>query len=148
MLERGAGKGSSPAGRARVVLANDHSAMRRSLRWLLERETDLEIVGEAGNFDATLHQVYAQQPDVLVLDLRMPGGFCADRIERLRELSPSTKIVVTTMHVSETFATEALGAGAVGFVVADSADRELAEAVRRASRGLVYTSPRIRRADA
>jgi len=128
------------------VLANDHPALRRSLRWLLDHEDDLDLVGEASDFEAALHEVSVQHPHVLVLDLRMAGGFSAERIKRLRALSPNTEIVVTTMHVNETFAIEALRAGAIGFVVADSADGELVEAVRRASRGLVYTSPRIRRA--
>jgi len=132
--------------RTRVVLANDHSALRRSLRWLLDHEDDLDVVGEASDFEAALHEVSLQHPDVLVLDLRMPDGFSAERIKRLRGLSPSTEIVVTTMHVSETFANEAVRAGAIGFVVADGADRELVDAVRRASRGLAYVSPRIRRA--
>ena len=132
--------------RTRVLLANDHSGLRRSLRWLLHHEDDLDVVGEASDFEATLQEVAVEQPDVLVLDLRMPDGFSAERIKRLRAASPGTEIVVTTMHVNEAFATEALRAGAVGFVLADSADRELVEAVRRASRGLAYTSPRVRRA--
>jgi two-component system response regulator NreC len=144
-LDHRPGSGSPRDARTRVVLANDHPALRRSLRRLLDQETDLDVVGDAIDLDAALHEVSVKDPDVLVLDLRMPGGFSAERIKRLRGQAPSTEIVVTTMHVSETFATQALGAGAIGFVVADSADRELVEAVRRASRGLVYTSPRIRR---
>jgi DNA-binding NarL/FixJ family response regulator len=127
------------------VLANDHPALRRSLRRLLDNENDLDVVGEAADFDGAVHEVFAQHPDVLVLDLRMPGGFSANRIRWLRALSPGTKIVVTTMHLNEAFATEARRVGAIGFVVADSADRELVEAVRCASRGLAYTSPRISR---
>jgi two-component system, NarL family, response regulator NreC len=138
--------GSPRDGRTRIVLANDHPALRRSLRRLLDDENDLEVVAEAGDFEAAAHEVTVRHPDVLVLDLRMPGGFNAGRIRRLHALSPSTEIVVTTMQVSDTFATEALRAGAIGFVVADSADRELVEAVRRAGRGLPYASPRIGRA--
>jgi DNA-binding NarL/FixJ family response regulator len=130
----------------RVVLANDHSGLRRSLRSLLDDEDGLDVVGEASDFEAAVHEVAAQHPDVLVLDLRMPDGFSAERLKRLRVASPGTEIVVTTMHVNEAFATEAFRAGAIGFVLADSADRELVEAVRRASRGLPYTSSRIRRA--
>ncbi|MGO9496964.1 MAG: response regulator transcription factor [Solirubrobacteraceae bacterium] len=132
--------------RTRVVLANDHSGLRRSLRWLLDHEDDLDVVGEASDFEAAVGEVAVQHPDVLVLDLRMPDGFFAERIKRLRAASPGTEIVVTTMHVNEAFATGALEAGATGFVLADFADCELVEAVRRASRGLAYTSPRIRRA--
>jgi two-component system response regulator NreC len=130
----------------RVVLANDHPGLRRSLRWLLDHADDLEVVGEATDFEATVHEVAVQHPHVVVLDLRMPDGFRAERIQRLRTASPGTQIVVTTMHANEAFATEALRAGAIGFVVADSADRELVEAVRSAVRGLPYTSPRVRRA--
>lgn len=132
--------------RTRVVLANDHSGLRRSLRSLLDHEDHLDVVGEASDFEAAVGQVAVQHPDVLVLDLRMPDGFSANRIKRLRTASPDTEIVVTTMHVDEAFATEALRAGAIGFVAADSADRELVEAVRRAACGRPYTSPRIRRA--
>jgi len=129
-----------------VVLANDHRGLRHRLRWLLDRADDLDVVGEASDFESALHEVAAKRPDVLVLDLRMPEGFSDERIRQLRTLSPATEIVVTTMHVSEAFATMALRAGAIGFVVADSADRELVEGVRRAARGLSYTSPRLRHA--
>jgi two-component system, NarL family, response regulator NreC len=133
-------------GRTRVVLANDHPGLRRSLRWLLDQAGDLDVVGEATDFEAAVHEVAVQRPHVLVLDLRMPDGFSAERLERLRTASPGTEIVVTTMHVNEAFANVALKAGAIGFVVADTADQELVEAVGRAARGLPYTSPRVRRA--
>ena len=78
--------------------------------------------------------------------MRMPDGFSAERIQELRTASPSTGIVVTTLHADETFAVEARRAGAIGFVLVDSADRELVEAVRCAGHGRPYTSPRVRRA--
>ena len=143
--DRDAGN-SSGNRRTCIVLANDHPGLRRSLRRLLEDPNDLDVVGEASDYDAAMHEVATEHPDVLVLDLRMPDGFSAERIRRLRTASPATGIVVTTMHVNDAFATEALAAGAIGFVVADSADRELVEAVRRARRGLPYISPRVRRA--
>ena len=130
----------------RVVVANDHRVMRRALTRLLQREDDLEVVGEAGDFEATASEVARGRPDVIVLDLRMPDGFRAASIERLRRLSPTSAIVVTTMHENELYATAALRAGALGFVLVDTADRELADAVRHAARGHVYLSPRVRRA--
>jgi DNA-binding NarL/FixJ family response regulator len=133
-------------GQTRVVLANDHPGLRRSLRRLLDQADDLDVVGEATDFETTVHELTVQHPEVLVLDLRMPDGFSAKRIRRLLTVSSGTEIVVTTMHVSEVFATEAHRAGAIGFVVAESADRELVEAVRRAACGLPYLSPRVRRA--
>jgi len=128
------------------VLANDHPGLRQRLRWLLDNVDDLRVVGEASSFEAAARQVTNCHPDVVVLDLRMPDGFSRERIERLRTVSPETQIVVTTMHMNEAFANESQKAGAIGFVVADSADRELVEAVRRAGRGLAYRSPRLRRA--
>ncbi len=133
-------------GRTTVVLANDHAGLRRRLRWLLERADDLVVLGEASDFEAAWREVADERPDVLVLDLRMPDGFSAERLKQLRAMSPATEIVVTTMHVNEAFATEAHRAGAIGFVLGDSADRELVEAVRHAGLGLPYTSPRVRRA--
>ena len=145
-VEYGSTDGSAGNDRTRVVLANDHAGLRRSLRLLLAREEDLDVVGEVSDFEASLCELAAKRPDVLVLDLRMGDGFSAQRIKRLRTLSPSTEIEVTTMHVNEAFAVEAFRAGAIGFVVADNADRELVEAVRRAGHGLPYTSPRVRHA--
>ena len=137
---------SSPPkdGRTGVVLANDHRGLRRSLRWLLDHEPDMDVVDEASDFEATVREVTRQRPDVLVLDLRMPDGSGTESIERLHELSPATALVVTTMHETELYATRALRAGALGFVLADTADRELADAVRRAAHGLVYLSPRVK----
>lgn len=129
-----------------MVVANDHRVMRRTLSWLLRREDDLEVVGEASDFEAAAREVANRRPNVLVLDLRMPDGSGTESIERLHELSPATALVVTTMHETELYATRALRAGALGFVVVDTADRELADAVRRAANGLVYLSPRIKRA--
>ncbi len=134
------------SGRTRVVVANDHRVMGRALSSLLQREDDLLVVGEASDLGAAVREVASQRPDVLVLDLRMPDGSGTESIERLHELSPATALVVTTMHETELYATRARRAGALGFVLADRADRELADAVRRAAHGLVYLSPRIKRA--
>jgi two-component system, NarL family, response regulator NreC len=126
-----------------VVLADDHASLRRNLRRLLEREEDVDVVGEASDLEGAMRQILALRPRVLVLDLRMADGSSAERIDRLREQSPSTEIVVITMHRSEQFADLALKAGAVGFVLKDTADAELSDAVRRAARGLQYISPQL-----
>jgi two-component system, NarL family, response regulator NreC len=136
--------GGVPAvGPIRVVLADNHAAMRRSLRLLLEREEDLMVVAEADDFEGALRQVGEYRPDVLVVDLRMPDGSSLERIRALRERLPGTEIVAITMHTNQLFAEQA--GGALGLVLKDIADAELCDAVRRAARGVRYRSPRVKR---
>ena len=136
--------GNAPgACRIRVVLADDHAALRRNLRRLLDREEDVEVVGVASDLEGAMREVRQLRPQVLVLDLRMPDGSGATGIARLRKQSPRTQIVVITMHRSAGLADLALKAGAVGFVLKDTADAELSDAVRCAARGMRYSSPRL-----
>ncbi|HSO99643.1 MAG TPA: response regulator transcription factor [Solirubrobacteraceae bacterium] len=130
----------------RVVLADDHVPLRRTLRQLLEREADFRVVAEAGDFETALREVREHRPHVLVFDFRMPNGSSAERIGRLHEQSPRTGIVVITMHENTMCANHALEAGAIGFVRKDAADLELADAVRSAARGVQYRSPHLSRA--
>lgn len=127
----------------RVVLADDHALVRRSLRLLLDCEEDVDVVGEAENLANVVRHVHGHVPHVLVLDLQMPGGSSIEAIRRLREQVPDTEIVVLTMEHSPAFAQRAIDAGAVGFVLKDRADIELPEAVRRAARGEEYVSPQV-----
>jgi len=137
--------GGSGRGLIRAVLADGHAPLRRALRLLLDLEDDLEVVAEAGDLETAARAVLAHRPDVLIVDVRMPDGWSAGRIRRLRAECPSTGIVVITMHLSALFAERALDAGALGFVLKDTADQELPTAVRRVARGQVYTSPRLRK---
>jgi two-component system, NarL family, response regulator NreC len=118
--------------------------MRRSLRLLLDSEPDLEVIAEADDLTLVVRHVQGQRPNVLVLDLRMPGGSSVDAIRRLRAQVPSTQVVVLTMDDNPVFAQQALGAGALGFVVKDLADEELPKAVRAAAMGEEWVSPRVR----
>ena len=138
------GTAGTPAhARVRVVLAEDHATMRRSLRLLLDSEPDIEVVAESGELATATRQVFKLAPDVLVLDVRMPDGSSFDIVEHLRAQVPRTRIVVITMYDDQAFARHAHGAGALGFVLKDTADAELPEAVRCAAHGRTYTSPRI-----
>jgi len=126
-----------------VVVADDHALIRRSVRLLLDVEDDLELVGEADDLNSAAHQVQGRHPNVLVLDLGMPGGSSIEAIGQMRERQPETQIVVMTMEESPVFAQRALAAGAIGYVTKELADRELPEAVRAAARGEQYVSPSI-----
>jgi two-component system, NarL family, response regulator NreC len=127
----------------RVVLADDHAMMRRSLRRLLDAETGVEVVAEADDLEAVVRDVQGHEPHVLVLDLGMPGGSSIAIISRLRERAPDTQIVVMTMEENPVFAQRAFAAGALGFVAKDLADGELPMAVRAAARGEEFVSPRV-----
>jgi two-component system, NarL family, response regulator NreC len=127
----------------RVVLADDHALMRRSLRMLLDGEDDVEVIAEAREIAGVTSHVLGREPHVLVLDLNMPGGSSIEAISRLRERAPDTKIVVMTMEENPVFAQRAFAAGAIAFVAKDLADSELAQAVRAAARGEEFVSPRI-----
>ncbi len=128
----------------RVVLSDDHEAMRRSLRGLLEAEDDIEVLAEADNLESVEHEVRLSRPDVLVLDLGTHDGAAGiESIGRLGELGPETTIVGLTMQDDPAFAQHALTAGATGFVCKDMADVELVPAIRAAARGEQFVSARI-----
>src|SRR3954451_13585116 len=100
-----------------IVLADDHSVVRSGLRLLLQGEEDMRVVGEAGDADAALRMVGARRPDVLVLDLNMPGSPSLTVIPEVRSSSESTHVVVLTMQDDPAFAREALQAGASAYVL-------------------------------
>jgi two-component system response regulator NreC len=127
----------------RVVLADDHAVVRAGLRLLLNREPDLEVVAEASNADDAARYVRGHRPDVLLLDLNMPGESGLDLIPRLVEEMPGTRIVVLTMQRDPAFARRALGSGAHGYVIKDAADEELVRAVRLAAAGQRYINPQL-----
>lgn len=125
------------------MLADDHAAVRRNLRLLLDGEDDVEVIAEAGDISTVVRHVHGHVPHVLVLDLQLPNGSSIEAIRRLRERVPDTEIVVMTMEMSAVFAQQAIDAGAVGFVLKDRADDELPAAVRSAARGEEYISPQV-----
>jgi len=127
----------------RVILADDHALMRRSLRLLLDGEDDVDVIAEVGDMDAAIRHVHRHHPHVLVLDLRMPNGSSIETIARLRREAPDTHVVVLTMEDNPVFAQHAFASGAVGFVLKERADGELAAAVRAAACGEEYVSPRV-----
>jgi DNA-binding NarL/FixJ family response regulator len=127
----------------RVVLADDHAMMLRSLQMVLEGERNIQVIAEASDLASVTRHVGDGHPDVLVLDLSLPDGSSLHAIGELREQAPDTQIVVLTMDENPVFAQRALGAGALGYILKELADQELAQAVRAAARGEEYVSPRL-----
>lgn len=128
---------------ATVVLADDHAVMRGGLRMLLDAQPGLMVVGEAGDLEAARRMVRARRPDVLVLDLNMPGTDSLPAIPELRADAPDTRIVVLTMQSEPGFAQAALQSGAAGYVIKEAASEELVQAIRAALDGRTYLHPEI-----
>ncbi len=144
--ERGASAARAlPADRSKttVVIADDHTVVRQGLRLLIDNESGLQVVAEAGTVPDAERLARAHRPSVLVLDLNMPGGSSLDAIPRLQQDAPDTAIVVLTMQDDPAFARRALQAGARGFVLKEAADEELLEAIRLAAAGDTYLNPRL-----
>ena len=127
----------------RVVIADDHAVVRTGLKMVLDAEQGIEVVAEAGDVEAALRAVRAYHPDVLVLDLNMPGESSLQAIPRFIEQAPETAIVVLTMQQDPAFAREALRSGARGYVLKEAADAELVQAVRMATEGRTYLNPEL-----
>ncbi len=127
----------------RLVLADDHEVVRLGLKLVLDRDPDFDVVAQAGDVPSARRQVVKHRPDVLLLDLNMPGGSVLEVIPRLREEAPDTQIVVLTMQDDPAVAQAVLHAGARAFVLKESADGELALAIRRAAEGEPYVNRRL-----
>jgi DNA-binding NarL/FixJ family response regulator len=122
-------------------LADNHQVVRKGISALLETERDLRLVGEAGDGQDTLRHVEKLQPDVLVLDLMMPGLGGLEVARVVRQRSPKTRIVILTMHEDEAYVVEALQAGAMAYVLKDAGLDALLRAIRHVLAGEKYLSP-------
>lgn len=126
-----------------IVLADDHNVIRAGLRSMLDGEVDLRILGEAADAASAARLAKDRRPDVLVLDLQMPGSDPARDIAGLRENVPGTAVVVLTMQSDPRKARELLRAGAAGYVLKQAADRKLTEAIRITAKGGSYIDPEL-----
>jgi DNA-binding NarL/FixJ family response regulator len=123
-----------------IVLADDHPLVRLGMRTLLESEPDFSIVGESGDGLETTRLVERLQPDVLVLDLMMPGLNGLEALRIIRQRSPRTRVVVLSMHSNNAFVAEALKNGATGYVLKGSSEEDPVRAVREAVAGRRFLS--------
>jgi two-component system, NarL family, response regulator NreC len=129
----------------RVVLADDHTLVRQGLRALLERE-GFEVAGEASNGHEAVRLVSSALPDVAVLDIRMPILNGLDAARELQRACPETRIILLTQHDEDRYVTEAIRAGAKGYVLKSQAATDLVHAIRQVCAGAFYLSPGLTRA--
>ena len=125
----------------RVLLVDDHAVLRAGLRALLEAEPGLEVVGEAGTGEEGIERVGALRPDVVVMDLSMPGMGGLEATRQISALDQGARVLVLTMHGEEEHLLPVLEAGGSGYVHKRSADEELIEAIRTVARGDVFLYP-------
>jgi len=131
--------------RIRVALADDHTLVRAGIRSLLEGIEGIEVVGEAEDGLSTILLVETRHPDVVLLDIGMPGMSGLEVVARIQQINPSIRAVMLSMHKGEEYVLEALRAGAAGYLLKDAAVSELEIALRAVTRGETYLSPAVSR---
>lgn len=129
----------------RVLLADDHAVLRAGLRLLLTGQNEFEVVAEASTGSEALSLSEKLQPDLILLDLSMPGLGGMDVLPTLRKMAPSAKILILTMHDDPQYLRQALKYGASGYVLKKAADVELLSAIRAVLRGEMYVHPSMTR---
>lgn len=130
------------AGPIRVLIADDHAILRSGLRLLIGAERDMEVVGETDDLDETLRSAKTLAPDVITLDLSMPGSSGLASIEALRAVAPASRIVVLTMHDDPAFVRSAMALGASGYLAKSAAHTAVIGAIRAVSRGRLFVDVR------
>jgi two-component system, NarL family, response regulator NreC len=127
----------------RVLIVDDHAVVRSGIRLLLEREQDIEPVGEAASGREAIFEARSAKPDVVLLDVVMAGGNGLEAIPTLLHERPDTKILVLSMQDDPRYVREAFAAGASGYVLKEAADVEVVGAVREVARGGRYVHPEL-----
>jgi two-component system response regulator NreC len=122
----------------RVLIADDHAVLRSGLRMLINTQPDMDVVGEVADGQEALKKSRELRPDIVLMDITMPGGNGLKAIEGLRMECPKTRVLVLTMHDDEAYLRAALAAGGSGYVVKKSADTELLSAIRAVHGGHTF----------
>jgi two-component system response regulator NreC len=130
-------------GETTIVLAEDHQIVRQGLRALLEPEADFQIVGEASDGSEALQLAERVRPDVMIVDLMMPGLNGLEVTHQVARRSPKTRVIILSAFDNEAYVTEALGNGAAGYVLKKSSAADLVQAVREVITGRRYLSPTL-----
>jgi two-component system response regulator NreC len=129
----------------RILLADDHTILRKGLRLLLEREPDFTVVSEAVNGREAVDAVRRDLPDVVVMDIAMPTMNGIEATKRICEERAKTSVIILSVHSDEAYVLRALKAGARGYLLKDSAEIDLIQAVRAVASGKAYFSPAVSR---
>jgi DNA-binding NarL/FixJ family response regulator len=127
----------------RILLAEDHKVMREGLRMVVNRETHMEVVGEADDGLAAITLALELRPDVVVMDVSMPGFSGLKASETLKGLLPETKVLILTRHTDTSYVQQLLQSGARGYILKQSATEELVRAIKRVAAGEIYLDPAI-----
>jgi two-component system, NarL family, response regulator NreC len=129
----------------RVIIADDHKVVRDGLKALLELDEHIEVIGEAENGDEAVSMAVQLEPDVILLDMNMPGLRSMQALVRLCEQAPRTRVLISTVHEDEGLAREVLRVGASGYITKRAAGHELAYAVKAIARGKLYVHSALSR---
>ena len=127
----------------RVLLAEDHTIVREGLRSLMDGEAGIEVIGEANDGREAVEKVRQLRPDVVVMDIAMPGLNGLEATRQIRKRFPETQVLILTMHTNEEYVFQILRAGASGYVVKQAASEELIAGIRAVGRGDSFLSPSI-----
>jgi DNA-binding NarL/FixJ family response regulator len=127
----------------RILLVDDHPVVRMGLRGMLDAEPDLTVVGEASSGTEGLDRALALTPDIVLMDLRMPGGDGVEATGRILSAAPGVRVMVLTTYESDRDILRAIEAGASGYLLKDASPKELADAVRAAARGETVLAPSV-----
>jgi DNA-binding NarL/FixJ family response regulator len=125
----------------RILVTDDHAVLRAGLTALLNAEADLKVVGEAADGESCVRAVQQLQPDVILLDINMPGTNGLDALPRLRQVAPRSRVLILTMHDDITYLRQVLRAGGAGYILKQAADKELLSAIRTVHSGGTFLHP-------
>ncbi len=125
----------------RILLADDHAVLQAGLEAMLNAEGDMQVIGTASDGHATVRQAALLQPDVILLDINMPGINGLDALEQMCSQAPGSRVLILTMHDDAQYLRQAMAAGAAGYVLKQSAGKELLTAIRTVAQGGVYLHP-------
>lgn len=129
----------------KVLVADDHAIVREGVRMILAKEKDIEVVGEAEHGQQALDLVETHAPDVVVMDISMPGMGGIEATQKVKERHPRVNVLALTMHEDESYVFQLLRAGASGYVLKRAAAQDLVQAVRAAARGEAFLYPSVAR---